>query len=279
MHRCVRSSTVAGTASETVLERAQGSRVARAAARSGFAASALVQLLVGIIAIRVGLTSSDAEADQSGAIAALAKQPGGSLLLLVAGAGAAALTLWLITSGVLAPGDTPKARWWQRTKDWSKAVVYGAIAVTAIRFTAGAGSSTAKTSRHGSATLLSVPGGAVLLLVIGVAVVASGVSFVVIGIRADFLKVLVEPRGAVGTLTVVLGRIGYIARGIAFTIVGVVVGIAAMTADPHAASGLDGALKSVQKLPYGWLLLTAVGAGWIASAAFTTIRVTQAKLD
>ena len=70
-------------------------RALRVLARLGFAASALIHLFIGLLAIRVALQQS-AEGDQSGAIAQIAQLPGGMALLWIAVVGLFALALWLV---------------------------------------------------------------------------------------------------------------------------------------------------------------------------------------
>jgi hypothetical protein len=69
-----------------------------------------------------------------------------------------------------------------------------------------------------------------------------------------------------------------VAKGIALFVVGVLFVVAAVTADPEKASGLDGALKSLIDLPFGKVILVAVGVGLIAYGLFCGARARWARL-
>ena len=87
-------------------EEASNSRPFEIAARSGFAVSGLLHVLIGVIAARLAFGSSG-EADVSGAIAELAAQPFGPLLLWVCFAACAALALWQLSNAIFATATSP----------------------------------------------------------------------------------------------------------------------------------------------------------------------------
>ncbi|WP_289489995.1 DUF1206 domain-containing protein, partial [Klebsiella pneumoniae] len=76
-------------------------------------------------------------------------------------------------------------------------------------------------------------------------VAAVGVAFVVRGITRAFEKHLIIPGGTAGRGIRVFGTVGYVAKGIAVGVAGILFVVAALTHDPGAASGLDGALRSL----------------------------------
>ena len=117
-----------GRQAEQQARRARANPVLRGLARGGYLASGLIQLIVGVIAIEVALHRTSSSADQSGALADLAKAPGGPVLLWIVTVGALALALWLAIAGALEHGTDGKDTWGRRIRDWAKAVVYAAIA-------------------------------------------------------------------------------------------------------------------------------------------------------
>ena len=259
--------------------RAERNPVVRVVARAGFVASGLVQGLIGVVAIEVALHRSASAPDQTGALHDLAGAPGGPVVLWAAAAASFALGGWLAVAGVLARNPDPKRRWSTRLREWGRAVVYLAIGVEAVRVGLGGDANSARASRTGSADLLSVPGGSVALALLGAVVLVSGGVVVWLGIARRFLKVVHVPSGRWGTAFVVIGQVGYIARGIAVAVVGLLFLIAAFTLDPTTASGLDGALRAFVALPFGEVLLFAIGVGWIAAGVFSVLRAKQARLD
>lgn len=261
-------------------EHAKNSTWFRALARSGYAASGLVQGLVGVLAIQVAVQGGGQKADQSGAVESLSKAPGGAIVVWLVAIGGLLLALWLVLDGILERGE-PKRVWKERLKSWGKALVYGAIGVTALRAALGGGSSDASSSgsENASATVLSLPGGQVLLGVIGVAVIVLGGFLVHRGIAKKFLETIHVPSGQAGRAVVVLGQVGYAARGVAIAMVGVLLVVAAVQTDSKGATGLDGALRAFADLPYGKAVLIAIGIGWIASGVYSVLRARLARLD
>jgi hypothetical protein len=122
--------------------------------------------------------------------------------------------------------------------------------------------------------VLSWPGGQVLVVAVGLVVVGIGVYHVRTGWRSDFLGEIdltaVSP--ALCALTHRLGQVGFVLKGVALVLVGSVVGWAAATFDPDAATGLDGALRTVATGPWGPAALTVVATGLAAFAVYLLAR-------
>jgi hypothetical protein len=246
-------------------------------ARVGFAVLGLLHILIGAIAI--GLVGGSGEsADQSGALRELSSKPGGIFVIWVVVIGLFALTLWQIAQVFLLHEPDPKKKWGRRVSELGKGVAYAAIGTTALTFALGGSSSSSNSSQSASAKLLASPGGVVLLVIVGLVVVGIGVAFVVQGVLKKFVKLLVIPAGTTGRIVRGLGIFGYVAKGIALFVVGVLFVVAALTADPQKASGLDGALKSLVDLPFGKVILVAVGIGLIAYGLFCAARARWARL-
>ena len=93
-----------------VAGRATDSNAFEYAARAGFAVSGVLHLLVAFIILRIAF-GSGGNADQSGALATLASQPGGAVILWVAAAGLVALGLWRIAEALVGskPGERSDA--------------------------------------------------------------------------------------------------------------------------------------------------------------------------
>lgn len=255
------------------------SRAFHILARSGFAVNGLLHILIGGIAIGIAFHGGHGgEADQSGALQGLAASPGGLIVLWVSVVGLFALGLWEVAQVILAGGTDAKKKWGKRVTEAGKAVVYFVLGGTALVFALGGSSDSSDSSQTASATLLATPGGVFLLIAVGLAVLGFGVGFVVIGIRRTFRKLIRTPAGAAGRAVTTLGVVGYIAQGVAFGAVGVLFVVAAVTYDAEKAAGLDGALKSLTDLPFGVVLLVAIGIGLIAYGLFLGARARLARL-
>ncbi|MEL4320505.1 DUF1206 domain-containing protein [Leifsonia sp. YIM 134122] len=248
----------------------------QALARLGYVVNGILHLIIGVIAIGVAV-GSGGEADQSGALQQVASAPGGVFVLWLIVVGFAALGLWQLVNAVLPPPDKDTKRAAHVVKELAKGIVYLALAGTSLTFALGGSSSSAESSKQFSAQVLAAPGGVFLVLLIGVVVLVLGGVYVYRGITKRFTKYIVTPPGTIGRVTIIVGQVGYIAKGIALAIVGVLFGLAALTNDPSKASGLDGALKSLVALPFGVILLIAVGIGLIAYAVYLFFRARYAK--
>lgn len=256
---------------------AHDSGAVRALARIGYVASGVLHLLIGWLAVQLAFGRPSGQADQSGAFRAIAQVPGGEVLLWAVAVGFAALALWqLATAFIGLPGAEHQAG--ARAKSVAKAVLYGALAATSVRFTQGAGGAGASEESM-TADVLSLPGGRWLVGAGGLAIVAVGVYHVVKGARKRFLRDLAGTGGhAVRPVVVRLGQVGYVAKGIALGVVGGLVVAAAATADASRAGGLDDALRTVRDQPYGPALLLGIGLGIAAFGVYSFARARFARL-
>ena len=272
-------SSAAGRSASGVAAKAKNSPALSVLARTGYAVNGILHILIGGIALGVASgAGAGSGADQSGALGALASAPGGVFVLWVIVVGLAALGIWQLLSAALVrePDTTKRAA--HIAGELGKAVAYLAIAATALTFALGGSSNSASSTKSFSATLLASPGGVILLVVVGLGVLAIGVVFVVRGVRQSFTDHIRVPAGTAGKAVVALGVVGYVAKGVAVGVVGILFIVAAATADPSQATGLDGALRSMLELPFGGVILVAVGIGVIAYGLYCFARARLAKL-
>ncbi|MBT2502526.1 DUF1206 domain-containing protein [Curtobacterium sp. ISL-83] len=260
-------------------KRAADSKWFETTARAGFVGSGIVHLLIGYLAILLGVgNGSGGETDQSGALHQIADVPGGIVLLWLVAVGTAALTIRLVVEAVVG-GRTDSARaWLARAKNAGKALVYGVIAYSAASFALGAGKSSSGSTQSAAAKALATPGGVFVLLLAAAIAIAIGVGLVVIGCRRSFRKQIVRPPASVDRTVTVLAVVGYVGKGIAVVIVGVLIAVAAFRSDPQQASGLDGAFKALHGTPGGVFMLIAVGIGFLAFGVYSFFRARYARL-
>lgn len=226
-------------------------------ARAGYVMSGVVHLLIGWLAIRIATGSGGGEASNSGALAEIARAPGGAALLWFGVVAFVALGLWQLLEAAVGASETS-----DRVKAAAKAVVYLALAVTTATFARGGSSSDGAKSSDATAGLLRNGAGKAVLVAVGLAIVAVGVYHVYKGVTKRFLDDLDHSgSGEVGTAIRVAGTAGYAAKGVALAVLGGLVVTAALTADPAKASGLDAALRTLGGQPFGAVLLVVVGAG------------------
>lgn len=265
------------SAAETVTEHP----VFEAAARGGFVMSGLVHVLIGWIALRVALSGSGQDADQSGALRTIASAPGGVVLLWLGGAVMVALTLWHLAHAWFGAKRAIDARerFSHLGSTLGKAVVYGALGATALRFATGGGSDSGEQTSSLTAGLLGSPGGRVLVIAVGLAVGVIGGYHIYKGASRRFedeLRPTADQK--IGAAVTATGMIGYIAKGVALLVVGVLFGWAALGSDPEKATGLDGAVQTIAALPAGAVLLCIVGAGLMLYGVYSVLCARYASL-
>jgi hypothetical protein len=269
---------MAQTTAKRAARSTRNSRPLRFLARLGYAVSGLLHLLIGAIAIDVATGAGADEADQSGALSQVASTPGGVFLLWIVVIGLAALGLWLVINAFLNPGLAGGKRARYVLTQLAKAIVYFALAFTALVFARGGTTSSADSTRSMSADLLAAPGGALLVFLIGLAIVGVGIYCLAKGITRRFKRDISVPAGALGKATIALAVLGYLAKGVAMGVVGILFAIAAVTVNPAEATGLDGALKALAMLPFGMAILVLVGVGFIAYGLYSFVRARVARM-
>jgi hypothetical protein len=257
-------STATARASGTA-RRASDSPAARALARAGLAARGVLYILIGLVAILVGLGQSSQEADQKGALQLLAGQPYGLAALWLLGIGFAGYALWRLSEaafGVTGEGNGAGAR----LKSLVRALIYAFFAYLTFQIIAGTGGgSQTKKQQDLTATVMHHPGGQWLVGLAGLAIVIAGLVLVVEGLRRKFLKYLQLSQMSPRTRRIVewLGTIGTAARGAVFALAGVLVIDAAVTYQPAKAGGIDKALLTLRNQPFGEFLLILAALGLI----------------
>ena len=95
--------------SATATQMAQNSVFERFA-RGGYVVSGLLHLTIGYLAIRIALGSGGGNADQSGALAAVAAKPGGVVALWVAVLAFLVMALWRLVETALGRSTDPKTQ-------------------------------------------------------------------------------------------------------------------------------------------------------------------------
>jgi hypothetical protein len=257
-------------------DRADDSPVMIALARTGFATNGVLHILIGGIAIGLAL-GVGGEADQSGALTAVASVPGGEIVLWLAAIGLLGLGVWQGLQAFIVRGRDAKKRWARVVTEASKGIGYLAIGAVALFYALGGRHSSRDSSQALSARLLGTPGGVFLVIALGLAVFGVGVFFVWRGIVRGFTRDLSLPAGRVRRGVTALGTVGYIANGVAVAVVGVLFVVAGINTRPSQAAGLDGALKALLALPAGQVILVVVGVGLIVYGFYFFARARYAR--
>lgn len=263
-------------------ENVTNSRTLELLARAGFAASGILHLLVGAIAIRLAFGGTG-NADFSGAVAELATQPAGPFLLWASFAACAALALWQVSDAIFDYNHLPtKEKAGKKAKAGAQALVFAGLALTLMSFATGTGSGgdNQKTASDLTIAVMKAPGGVALLVLLGVGIAVTGVVYGIRGVKKSFEKHLVMPASpSARTAVTVLGVTGYVAKGTVLLLTGLLIAIATLQAHPEDSTGLDGGLRALRDQPFGIYLLAAVGAGLICYGVFMMVRAKLAKMN
>jgi len=243
---------------EAVLERPTEweSRLARA----GLVAKGASYALVGVLALKLALGDGGAATSNTGAFEHLAGSSVGAVLVVLLGIGLAAYALWRLIQAV--QGD----KWPKRIGQAARALVYGALAFSAIKIVVGAGHEQSQTGKAHKATaaVLAWPGGTWLVGIAGAVLIGIGLWQLYSGISRRFEE---KWRGHSGAGSIA-GVIGHVARFVVFTLMGAFAIKAAIEYDPRQSIGLDGALQKLAHAGYGSYLLGLTAAGLIAYGLF-----------
>jgi hypothetical protein len=238
--------------------------------RAGLAARGVLYAIIGILAIQVAFGSSGHQADKTGALRAVGKNPFGEVVLWLLVIGFAGMMLWQISNAAFGgPGpDGDKAT--TRLMAGARAVVYAVIAFGVAKYAIGLGApaSSDKESQDLTASVMSHPGGKILIIAVGVGFIAGGAWAAYEAARKKFIKQMKLTEGQ-HPVVEKLGQIGGIARGVVFATVGIFLIAAAVRSQPKEAKGLDSALRSLAGTPLGPWLLVVVAAGLITYGAYS----------
>ncbi|WP_042369865.1 DUF1206 domain-containing protein [Streptacidiphilus neutrinimicus] len=248
--------------------RAPGAETVDTFARVGFAARGVVYIVIGLLAVMVGLGFGEPALDRGGALAAIAGEPFGILLLWLLVIGFSGLALWRAVQAAASPQEAG-----HRFLDALRAVIYAVAAWSTYEFaTVGRAPASSDSSAHDvTARLLGTSGGRVLLIALALVVIGLGLAMVARAASRRFAERLRTGWMTRATREAVLrlGQIGHAARGVIVTAAGIFALVAALTDNPARAKGLDATLRSFAQTSFGPLVLVVVAVGLVAFGLYS----------
>ncbi|MFN2482654.1 MAG: DUF1206 domain-containing protein [Pyrinomonadaceae bacterium] len=252
-------------------------------ARCGYAAKGVVYIVAGALAVLAALGEGGEVTDARGAMRSIARQPFGGAMLGVVAFGLLAYVLWRWVQAITdADGKGRELKGVAlRAGYFGSGVVYAGLSVSAARILFGAyNDGEPSAAQSWTARVMSLPLGAWLVSLAGLAVIGFGVYQLYKAYSAKFRKRLKlsdmsERARKMATLS---GRVGYAARGTIFIVVGVLLMRAARTYNPAHARGLDGAPQLLARTPFGHYLLLAVAAGLAAYGGYTLVEARYRRI-
>ena len=255
-------------AASRTARRASNSRPLEWLTRAGFVGYGLFHLAIAWLALQIALGHAKGSGDQSGAFELLKKQPGGKVLLIVIIVGLFAMALWQLLLATLGHrAQTGRAQAGERILSLIRAIIYAFLAFTALKVFNGTPTSSGKQQKHATAGILADPAGQFFIGLIAVIVIGAAIGMIIYGARRKFAKKLLPMSEHVRKVVTRLGQVGYISKGIALGIVGVLLFDVAVDSSARS-SGLDAALHTLTKQPFGPFLLILVALGFAAHGIY-----------
>ena len=245
-------------------------------ARFGYVVNGLFHALIGISAIGI-VIGQGGEVDQSGVLKPMTTTIWGMLFVLLIALGLIALSFWKVMQILISTKLQRKGLRRYAFEEGVKALAYVVLGVSTLilLFSHSAQDSSARSSRQLVANLYGIPLGPLLVLLLGIGCMAIGVSLIYKGVRRRFMRILDGPPEKLEPLVIVLGTVGYISKGLILLSLGVIFGFTFFARDPSRVSGLDGAFRDFLSLPFGGIVIVALGVGFIFYALFS---ITRAKI-
>lgn len=246
--------------------------------RFGYIIRGLLYIVVGVLAIEVALGQGGTTTGKGGAIAAIAAQPFGKLLLALTAVGLVGYSLWGFIRAILDPmhkGTDPKGIA-QRIGYAVSGLTYGALLIPTVQFligSGGGGTSDSQGEQGLTAKLLTAPFGLWIVGIVGIIGMIGGLGQFWLALTAGFKKDLKsgEMSDKEMKLAVAVGRFGMAARGVVFVMAGFFILQVALRSDPKQAKGLDGSLQTLAQQPYGPWLLGIVALGLISFGVYSAL--------
>ena len=241
-------------------------------ARAGIAARGAVYIVIGVLALKLALGDGGKAADQQGALHTIAKQPLGTMLLVLVAIGLAGYASWRLLRAAL--GGTQGADDLKdRIDGVASGISYAILFVAAVKILVGSGGGGSDPDKTAGG-VLGWPGGPWIVGLVGVIVIGVGLQQGYKGISRSFMEKTDTTRmhDHVERGYIALGVFGHLARMVVFGLIGYFLVKAAIDFDPDKAVALDGALAKLAKAPYGPVLLGIVAAGLIGFGAFSLVE-------
>jgi hypothetical protein len=239
-------------------------------ARIGVGAKGISFGIVGVLALELALGRGGKSTSREGALATLAREGWGELLLFALAAGFAAYAVWRLAQAFFERDEEEPKRWAKRIGYLGRAAIYSGLTYTAIKLAAGsaADESQNERARKTTAEILSWPAGTWLVALGGACIIGVGLYNGYRAVTRSFTDRWQGGGGEVGTWATRIGVVGLLARLVVFALIGGFAIKAAVEYEPREAVGLDGALQKLTHQSYGPWLLGLTAAGLLAYAIF-----------
>ncbi len=254
--------------------------------RFGYIARSVVYIVPGLLALEMAFGTGGGAVNQTGAVEWVGSLPYGKYLLILVAIGLLGYSIWGLVRATLDPfheGDDTEGLL-RRAGYIVSAFGYAVILIACVQYLAGMAVSS-NNPQDWTAKLMAQSWGRIVVGAIGLGwIIGGGIRQIYDGYKAKFTETwqMSGMSREERELAIDSGRFGLIARGIVFGLIGLFLVQAAVFQNPAKAQGLDGALLTLARSPYGPWLLAVVAVGLIAfgvysilCARFTRMHVRQ----
>ncbi len=251
--------------------------------RLGYGVRGLIYFVIGLLALQLVIGQGGKLASPQAAIAAIGNQPAGRILLWVVLIGLISYALWGVVRAVLDPlhkGRDLKGVM-ARIGFLVSALGYSILIPTTYSYITGSSTGSSASQSHSIiSTIMAMPWGRWAIGLIGVIVIVVGFYHIYQGIKANFdrqfqVYALTHDEAKLATN---IARFGTASRGIVFAMIGGLIILAAYQANPNQPIGMDAALATLLKLPYGIWLLGIIAVGLIAFGFYSMLSAVWFRL-
>jgi hypothetical protein len=248
-------------------------RLIQGFARFGYVAKGVVYLLIGVFAVNSAMTG-ERPRGKEGAVRQIGAQPFGDALLVLIGVGLAGYALWCFVQAVYDSDHEGRGvkGLVLRVGHAGSGVIHGALAILAFQLAVG-DVARGHTTRTWIGLVLQESFGQVLVVGVGIGIVIFGFAQMLQAITGSFERHLETARMSASgrTWSMRVARIGLAGYGVVASIIGVFLIKAALAFNPRKAKDIGGALRALQREPYGAWLLALVASGVVAYGLYMFI--------
>ncbi len=246
-------------------------------ARLGYTAKGVVFILIGWIALRAGMEAGSPEG-ASGALASLADETGGRIMLILIAVGLPCHVAWRFVQAFLDPehhGDNDAKGVGVRIFHALSGVIYLSLAFTAWQLGRGESSGSDDGQQVWIQKLLEQPFGTWLVMLAGIGVMLYGLHQLYKSWKGDVNERMTGTDAKVSRGVRILGRVGSAARGVVLLPIGWFIFNAGRLYRVEEAANTE---EVLEMLGQGWLLmavaigLMAYGLHQIAKAVYRRIE-------
>lgn len=253
-------------------------------ARVGLVAKGVSFGIVGGLAVALAAGAGGKATSREGALATIAGDTAGTILLVLLALGFAAYALWRFAEPFVEDGDDDGIKKYGKWAGWiGRGLIYAGLTYGTVEILLGSGGGQSQNEKahKAAAEVLSWPAGTWLVGIAGACIAGAGLYNGYRGVARKFKDKWKTGEMSRTALTwgTRVGVVGLLARMIVFCLIGWFVIRAAVDYDPKKAIGLDGALQKLAGQSYGPWLLGITAAGLIAYGLFCFVEARYRKVE